>query len=102
MEQIQKNQAEEFQDDASELDMSLDNMLQKGMEIYSDTINQRVIDYTRIQLIAFLLSLTTDQMTWLRQEQKDFKQTSFLYVPEKLINDIISNDPVMKQLFKSS
>ena len=72
------------------------------MEIYSDTINQRVIDYTQIQLIAFLLSLTTDQMTWLRQEQKDFKQKSFLYVPEKLINDIISNDPVMKQLFKSS
>jgi len=77
-------------------------MIASGLNTYMNTMKTRVVDSTFTHLIAFIMSLTPEQLQQLQQDQISFESNSFLYVSQDFIKNEISKDVIQLNLFENS
>lgn len=69
-------------------------MLSTGLTSYVNTIKSKFVDNAYTTLVAFILSLTEEQMNQLQREQVSFHANSFLYISQEFVKNEIAKDVV--------
>lgn len=77
-------------------------MIANGLNAYVNTVQSRVVEGTFTHLLAFIISLTDDQLQQLQQEQLSFARNSFVYISQEFVEQQIAKDVIQMSLLQNS
>ena len=71
---------------------AFDKQIQNGIQSYVKTMETRVIDNVQLYLVAFVISLTPEQVEQLKKDQIEFHEASYIFFSDQFINKQIKKD----------